>query len=121
MEEFICYLEAVGILLGGIASLLMSLSYIKADSVDEFEYVILILLAILGMITIVTCNDLLVIYLGIELQSLCLYVLATLKRHSRFSTEAGPEFYQYSAHLIYHGSPFHLSHALLKRRYWGMF
>lgn len=81
------------ILLGGIASLLMSLSYIKADSVDEFEYVILILLAILGMITIVTCNDLLVIYLGIELQSLCLYVLATLKRHSRFSTEAGLKYF----------------------------
>jgi len=81
------------ILLGGLATLLMARDYVQKETVDDFEYVILLLLALLGMITIVTCNDLLVIYLGVELQSLCLYVMATLKKHSRFSTEAGLKYF----------------------------
>lgn len=81
------------LMVGTLCSLVIAKSYIKNDTVNDFEYVVLVLLALLGLLTIVSCNDLLLIYLGIELQSLCLYVLATIKRHSRFSTEAGLKYF----------------------------
>jgi NADH-quinone oxidoreductase subunit N len=84
---------ALLVTLATAAILWLGRDYVKKDSVDDFEYVLLVLLAVIGLLVMVTCNDLLVIYLGIELQSLCLYVLACLKRHSRYSTEAGLKYF----------------------------
>lgn len=81
------------VLVGASSCLLLSKSYVRWESIEDYEYVILLLVAVLGLIVILTANDLLVLYLGIELQSLCLYVLATFKRHSRFSTEGGLKYF----------------------------
>lgn len=89
LSLFFCVL----ILVATAVTLLLGRDYVKKDSVDDFEYVLLVLLAVIGLVVMVTCNDLLVIYLGIELQSLSLYVLACLKRHSRYSTEAGLKYF----------------------------
>lgn len=81
------------ILIGGLISLVISLDYIKKDIIDGFEYALLVLLSIFGMVVITTSNDFLILYLGIELQSLCLYVLAAYKENSLYSTEAGLKYF----------------------------
>jgi NADH-quinone oxidoreductase subunit N len=58
-----------------------------------WEVVLLILLAVLGILLLISSNDLLALYLAIELQSLCLYVLAALKRTSEYSVEAGLKYF----------------------------
>ena len=67
--------------------------YIKDNKIDQFEYPILIMSAILGMFVMVSSNNLIGLYLGIELQSLSLYVLASLNRDSVKSTEAGVKYF----------------------------
>ena len=69
--------------------LVMSKEYMKLDNLDEYEYILLMLLSTLGIIVMLTANDLLAVYLGVELQSLALYILATFKQESSYSTEAG--------------------------------
>jgi proton-translocating NADH-quinone oxidoreductase chain N len=81
------------ILLAAIACLLSSFDYLKKEQVNAFEYFILLLIATLGMILIVSSNDLVSMYLAIEMQSLCLYVLAAFKKNSAFSTEAGLKYF----------------------------
>lgn len=80
------------VLLSTIFTILMSLDYIKS-SFDSFEYIILILLAVLGMLLIVSSYDFIGIYLAIELQSLSLYILAAFKRNYELSTEAGLKYF----------------------------
>ena len=67
--------------------------YIKIQKLDKFEYPILILSAVIGMFLMVSSNDLIGLYLGIELQSLSLYVLASIDRGSEKSTEAGVKYF----------------------------
>lgn len=67
--------------------------YIKKNKLDKFEYPVLITTAILGMFVMVSSNNLIGLYLGIELQSLSLYVLASLNRDSTKSTEAGVKYF----------------------------
>ena len=67
--------------------------YIKRNKLDKFEYPVLITTAILGMFVMVSSNNLIGLYLGIELQSLSLYVLASLNRDSTKSTEAGVKYF----------------------------
>ena len=81
------------ILIGSIAALIMSLGYIRREGINRFEYPILILLATLGMMMMVSANDLIPLYLGIELQSLSLYVMAAFKRDNLRSTEAGLKYF----------------------------
>jgi NADH-quinone oxidoreductase subunit N len=83
----------VVVLVASIGCLLSSFTYMKAEKLNYFEYPILILLSSLGIFLIISSYDLITMYLGIELQSLCLYVLASLKRNSAFSTEAGLKYF----------------------------
>ena len=95
------------ILLAAIACLLASFGYLKKERVNAFEYFILFLIATLGMIFIVSSNDLISMYLAIEMQSLCLYVLAAFKKNSAFSTEAGLKYFilgAFSSGLLLFGS-----------------
>lgn len=71
----------------------LSLSYAKYEKIIFFEYWILSLLAIIGMLFIVQSCDLLSMYLAIEFQSLIFYILASFKRTSEFSTEAGVKYF----------------------------
>jgi proton-translocating NADH-quinone oxidoreductase chain N len=81
------------ILLAAIGCLLSSFDYAKKERMNAFEFFILFLIAVLGMNLIVASNDLISMYLAIEMQSLCLYVLAAFKKNSAFSTEAGLKYF----------------------------
>jgi NADH-quinone oxidoreductase subunit N len=83
----------VTILLAGAAILLMSESYMARRDLLRFEYPLLIVLAIVGMMVMVSAGDLIALYMGLELQSLALYVVAALRRDSVKSTEAGLKYF----------------------------
>jgi NADH-quinone oxidoreductase subunit N len=71
----------------------MSMSYLEKEKLGRFEYPVLILFATLGMMMMVSANDFLALYLGLELQSLSLYVLAAYHRDSAKATEAGLKYF----------------------------
>ena len=77
--------------------LLSSKDYVKNTSIDKIEYPIIILASTLGMILMISSFDLIVFYLGLELQSLCLYILASFRREDERSTEAGLKYFVLSA------------------------
>ena len=82
------------LVLGGSAfTLILSTSTAKPFGLDKFEYAILVLLATLGMMVMVSANDLMSLYVGLELQSLALYVVAALKRDDTKATEAGLKYF----------------------------
>ena len=81
------------ILLAGAAVLLMSKEYLLKRDLLRFEFPILVALASVGMMVMVSANDLMVLYMGLELQSLALYVVASLRRDSARSTEAGLKYF----------------------------
>ena len=80
-------------LAGSAAAILMSLDYMKALQQRRFEYAILIVFSTLGMLLLVSAGDLIALYLGFELMSLCLYVLACIHRDSIRSSEAGLKYF----------------------------
>ena len=77
--------------------MLSSFDYIKSIFINKIEYPILILSATLGMMIMISSYDLIVFYMGLELQSLSLYVLASFNRDSQRSTEAGLKYFVLSA------------------------
>ena len=81
------------ILLGSAFAIILSLAYVRTEKMERFEYPVLILLASTGMLMMVSANDLISLYLGLELQSLSLYVLAAFKRDSGRATEAGLKYF----------------------------
>lgn len=81
------------ILLGSAFAIVLSLGYNRYERMERFEYPVLILLASTGMMMMVSANDLIALYLGLELQSLSLYVLAAFKRDSGRATEAGLKYF----------------------------
>lgn len=74
-------------------ALLFAVPYLKAERLARFEYFILIALAALGMSMMVSANDLIAMYMGVELQSLALYVLAAFNRDSLRASEAGLKYF----------------------------
>jgi NADH-quinone oxidoreductase subunit N len=76
-----------------IFCLIISEDTLVRQQINNFEYFILILCAILGLMLLVSSYDMISLYLAIELQSLCLYVLAASKKNSSFSTEAGLKYF----------------------------
>ena len=83
----------VAILLSAAAILVMSQDYMVKRDLLRFEYPILIALAVVGMMVMVSAGDLMSLYMGLELQSLALYVVASLRRDSVKSTEAGLKYF----------------------------
>ncbi|HVY42561.1 MAG TPA: NADH-quinone oxidoreductase subunit N, partial [Hyphomicrobiaceae bacterium] len=82
------------LVVGGSAfTLILSTSAARPFGLDKFEYAILVLLATLGMMVMVSANDLMSLYVGLELQSLALYVVAALKRDDTRATEAGLKYF----------------------------
>ena len=80
-------------LVGSVVTLVMSAGFAKAEKFDKFEFPILILLSTLGMLLMISANDTLSLYLGLELQSLALYVVAAINRDNIRSTEAGLKYF----------------------------
>ena len=81
------------ILLSAAAVLLMSERYMAKRGLLKFEYPLLVALAVVGMMVMVSAGDLMALYMGLELQSLALYVVASLRRDSVKSTEAGLKYF----------------------------
>jgi NADH-quinone oxidoreductase subunit N len=98
-------------LTGSAAAILMSFNFLAVEKKQKFEYSILILLSTVGMMMLISAADLIALYLGLELMSLALYVVAAIDRDSVRSTEAGLKYFVlgalssgmllYGASLIY--------------------
>jgi len=84
-------------LLAAFLVLVISSNYLKTFRIFKIEYPILILSSVLGMLVMISSNDLIVFYMGLELQSLALYVLATFNRDQLKSSEAGLKYFVLSA------------------------
>jgi len=81
--------------------------YISVQKINYFEYSVLILFALLGIFFICSANDLITAYLSIELQSLAFYIMATIKKDSAFSVDAGLKYFilgAFSSSLFLFGS-----------------
>jgi len=85
------------IVIGSFFVLISSQVFLKEKKIQKFEYPIIILIAILGMFFMVSSNDLILFYLGLELQSLSLYILAAIDRENIKSTESGIKYFVLSA------------------------
>lgn len=83
----------VTILLSAAAVLVMGQEYMARRNILRFEYPLLIALSVVGMMVMVSAGDLMALYMGLELQSLALYVVASLRRDSAKSTEAGLKYF----------------------------
>jgi NADH-quinone oxidoreductase subunit N len=81
------------VLVGAAIAILMSRAYFELVKAWRFEYPLLVALATLGMMLMISANDLMALYVGLELQSLALYVIAAFQRDSVRSTEAGVKYF----------------------------
>ena len=81
------------VLIGSGVAIVMSIGFARAEKFERFEYPVLIVLATLGMMLMISANDLIALYLGLEMQSLALYVVAAINRDSLRSTEAGLKYF----------------------------
>ncbi|MFA9472997.1 MAG: NADH-quinone oxidoreductase subunit NuoN [Filomicrobium sp.] len=110
VDQFARFMKLL--ILGGTAvAMLLSFDFLRQNGLMKFEYPILMLLSCVGMMMMVSANDLIALYLGLELQSLALYVLASINRENVRSSEAGLKYFVlgalssgmllYGASLIY--------------------
>ena len=105
-DGFSSYMKLV-VVLGSAVSLLMATQYVEREKINRIEYPILVLFATLGMMLMISANNLISLYMGLELQSLPLYVLAAIQRDSVRSTEAGLKYFvlgALSSGLLLYGS-----------------
>ncbi|HXN68168.1 MAG TPA: NADH-quinone oxidoreductase subunit NuoN [Bradyrhizobium sp.] len=110
VDDFARFLKILA-LIGSAATLVLSAEYLADPSRRIFEYSILVLLSTLGMMVLISAGDLIMLYLGLELMSLALYVVAASNRDNAKSTEAGLKYFVlgalssgmllYGASLIY--------------------
>ena len=85
------------ILISALFIMFCSYSYVRLSNILKIEYPILILCSLLGMLVMISSNDLIVFYIGLELQSLALYVLASFNRDNLLSSESGLKYFVLSA------------------------
>jgi NADH-quinone oxidoreductase subunit N len=110
VDDFSRFMKIVA-LIGSVATLVLSAEFLSDPSRRIFEYAILVLLSTLGMMVLISAGDLIALYLGLELMSLALYVVAASNRDNAKSTEAGLKYFVlgalssgmllYGASLIY--------------------
>src|SRR5450755_4758520 len=110
VDDFARFLKVLA-LIGSVATLVLSAEFLSDPSRRIFEYAILVLLSTVGMMVLISAGDLIMLYLGLELMSLALYVVAASNRDNAKSTEAGLKYFVlgalssgmllYGASLIY--------------------
>src|SRR6266699_336696 len=110
VDDFARFLKITA-MIGSVATLVLSVEFLSDPSRRIFEYAILVLLSTLGMMVLISAGDLIALYLGLELMSLALYVVAASNRDNAKSTEAGLKYFVlgalssgmllYGASLIY--------------------
>jgi NADH-quinone oxidoreductase subunit N len=109
-DAFARFMKALA-LVGSLATLLLSVDFMRNEKIGGFEFPILILLSTLGMMMLISASDFIALYLGLELMSLALYVLAAYRRDDLRASEAGLKYFVlgalssgmllYGASLIY--------------------
>ncbi|HET7847634.1 MAG TPA: NADH-quinone oxidoreductase subunit NuoN, partial [Pseudolabrys sp.] len=92
VDDFARFLKLLAVV-GTAGALLLSLDYLRVERQQKFEYGALFLLSTLGMLMLISANDLIALYLGLELMSLALYVVAASNRDNVKSTEAGLKYF----------------------------
>ncbi|MAA98731.1 MAG: NADH-quinone oxidoreductase subunit NuoN [Stappia sp.] len=92
LDGFARYMKLLTLLGSGFA-IAMSVAFARNEHFERFEYPVLIVLATVGMMLMLSANDMITLYLGVELQSLALYVIAAFNRDSIRSTEAGLKYF----------------------------
>jgi NADH-quinone oxidoreductase subunit N len=92
LDDFARLMKVLALIGSGLA-IVMSVGFARMEKFARFEYPILIILATTGMMLMISANDLIALYLGLELQSLSLYVIAASNRDSLRSTEAGLKYF----------------------------
>ena len=92
MNTFTRFMKTLVLFASGVA-ILVSLQFMKTEKIARFEYPVLVLMAATGMMIMISANDMIALYLGIELQSLSLYVIASINRDSARSSEAGLKYF----------------------------
>jgi NADH-quinone oxidoreductase subunit N len=80
-------------LIGAMASILMSVDWLQRNGLEKFEFPVLIILSTLGMMLLISADNLIALYLGLELMSLALYVMAAFARDDGRSSEAGLKYF----------------------------
>src|SRR5690242_11376832 len=110
VDDFARFLKILA-LIGSAVTLILSAEFLSSPSGRIFEYAILVLLSTVGMMVLISAGDLIMLYLGLELMSLALYVVAASNRDNAKSTEAGLKYFVlgalssgmllYGASLIY--------------------
>ncbi len=80
-------------LIGSLVTLLLSIEFMRSERIAGFEFPVLILLSTLGMLMLIAASDFIALYLGLELMSLALYVIAAFRRHDLRATEAGLKYF----------------------------
>lgn len=91
--DFLSYNTKNIVSIFSIFSLVLIKDYVSVSKINNFEYYILILFAILGLLFLCTSNDFLTMFLALELQSLAFYVLAATKKQSSYSVESGLKYF----------------------------
>ncbi|MCH7942139.1 MAG: NADH-quinone oxidoreductase subunit NuoN [Proteobacteria bacterium] len=91
-DPFAVFMKAL-VLIGAGLTLILGLGFIRREKMERIEYPVLLLFATLGMMMMISANDLISLYMGLELQSLALYVVAAFQRDSLRSTEAGLKYF----------------------------
>jgi len=92
VDDFARFLKILA-LIGSAVTLILSAEYVSSPSGRTFEYSILVVLSTLGMMVLISAGDLIMLYLGLELMSLALYVVAASNRDNAKSTEAGLKYF----------------------------
>lgn len=92
VDGFTAFMKTL-VLLASALAVIMSRKFFEGTDEEKFEFPVLVMLATLGMMVMVSANDLMSLYVGLELQSLSLYVMASIKRDSEKSTEAGLKYF----------------------------
>ena len=91
-DEF-TYFVKFFIIISFIICILMSINYFKFEGINNYEYFILLLLNVIGILNIICCYNFISMYLAIELQSLCFYIMASFKSNNNYSLEAGVKYF----------------------------
>ncbi|NTJ42100.1 NADH-quinone oxidoreductase subunit NuoN [Agrobacterium larrymoorei] len=80
-------------LIGSIVAMILSVGHSRVEPIGRFEYPVLLVLATLGILLMISANNLISLYMALELQSLALYVICAINRESLRSTEAGLKYF----------------------------
>ncbi|MGO4127327.1 NADH-quinone oxidoreductase subunit NuoN [Inquilinus sp. YAF38] len=91
-DHFAVFMKIL-VLIGSALTLILSLDYLEHEGMSRFEFPVLFVLATVGMLLMISANNLISLYLGLELQSLSLYVVAAFNRDSERSSEAGLKYF----------------------------